>query len=100
MKAGDSQSGEREEAGDDEVPSGFTDTTAQSDSAPEDALQARGPQDGGAPASEHRKNTARDGGEPDEAVEGSEPPAGEAQHSEALDPEPEYVFDTERIRGS
>lgn len=92
MQTGDSQSGEREEAGDAEVSSGSTDTTAQGDTSPENALQ-----DGGAPDSEPREDTPRDGGGPEEALEGSEPPAGEPQHSGALGPEPEYVFDTERI---
>ena len=97
MQAGDSRRGERGEAGDAEVSSGSTDTTAQGDTSPEDALQDGGPQDGGAPDSEARENTPRDGGGPEEALEGSEPPAGEPQHSGALGPEPEYVFDTERI---
>ena len=97
MQAGDGQRDEREETGDAEVSSGSTDTTAQGDTSPEDPLRDGGPQHGGAADSEPRENTPRDGGGPEEALEGSEPPAGEPRHSGALGPEPEYVFDTERI---
>ena len=69
------------------VSGGVTDTTAQGDPSPQDALQDGGP----------RENTPRDGSAPAEATPGSEPPQDEPEHDGALGHGPEYVFDSGRI---